>query len=78
MQDSRQRPLRPERTCGHLEVGAAGQAGRFYARCALGTAADRARWAAAQGGPQPATPEEPEDISADVSGAPQRRTRAPR
>lgn len=43
--DSRHRPLRAERTCQHLEVGNAGQAGRFYARCAVGTAADRARWA---------------------------------
>ena len=42
--DSRYRPLKPERTCQHLEVGAATAAGRFYARCAVGTAADRQRW----------------------------------
>ena len=42
--DSRHRPLRPERTCVHLEVGSS-RAGRFYARCAAGTAADRALWA---------------------------------
>jgi hypothetical protein len=43
--DSRYRPLRPERTCQHLEVGTTTVAGRFYARCAVGTAEDRARWA---------------------------------
>jgi len=43
--DSRYRPLKPERTCQHLEVGAARAAGRYYARCAVGTAADRQRWA---------------------------------
>jgi hypothetical protein len=43
--DSRYRPLKPERTCQHLEVGSAGVAGRYYARCAVGTAADRERWA---------------------------------
>jgi hypothetical protein len=42
--DSRYRPLKPERTCQHLEVGQAKAAGRYYARCAVGTAADRARW----------------------------------
>ena len=31
------------RSCVHLEVGDAPNAGRFYARCALGTAADRER-----------------------------------
>jgi hypothetical protein len=29
-------------TCVHLEVGNSEAVGRFYARCALGTAADRA------------------------------------
>ncbi len=43
--DSRYRPLQPERTCQHLEVGSAHVAGRFYARCAVGTAADRQGWA---------------------------------
>lgn len=43
--DSRYRPLKPERTCQHLEVGNAGVAGRYYARCAVGTAEDRRRWA---------------------------------
>lgn len=43
--DSRYRPLKPERTCQHLEVGAAQAAGRYYARCAVGSAADRERWA---------------------------------
>ena len=43
--DSRYRPLRPERTCQHLEVGASATAGRFYARCAVGTAEERRRWA---------------------------------
>jgi hypothetical protein len=43
--DSRYRPLKPERTCQHLEVGSAQAAGRYYARCAVGTAADRQRWA---------------------------------
>lgn len=43
--DSRYRPLKPERTCQHLEVGATQAAGRYYARCAVGTAADRQRWA---------------------------------
>jgi hypothetical protein len=43
--DSRYRPLKPERTCQHLEVGATQVAGRYYARCAVGTAADRERWA---------------------------------
>lgn len=42
--DSRYRPLQPERTCPHLEVGSTGVAGRFYARCAVGTAEDRERW----------------------------------
>jgi hypothetical protein len=42
--DSRYRPLRPERTCQHLEVGTTAVAGRFYARCAVGTAEDRLRW----------------------------------
>ena len=42
--DSRYRPLKPERTCQHLEVGAATPPGRFYARCAVGTAADRQHW----------------------------------
>jgi hypothetical protein len=43
--DSRYRPLKPERTCQHLEVGSTTVAGRYYARCAVGTAADRLRWA---------------------------------
>jgi hypothetical protein len=43
--DSRYRPLRPERTCNHLEVGTRDTLGRFYARCAVGTAEDRRRWA---------------------------------
>ena len=43
--DSRYRPLQPERTCQHLEVGASGAPGRYYGRCAVGTPADRARWA---------------------------------
>ncbi len=43
--DSRYRPLKPERTCQHLEVGNAAVAGRYYARCAVGTAEDRRRWA---------------------------------
>jgi hypothetical protein len=42
--DSRYRPLQPERTCQHLQVGSAATAGRYYARCAVGTAEDRARW----------------------------------
>jgi hypothetical protein len=43
--DSRYRPLKPERTCQHLEVGSTGVAGRYYGRCEVGTAADRERWA---------------------------------
>jgi hypothetical protein len=43
-QDSRNRPLHPGRTCQHLDVGSAGVPGRFYARCAVGTAEDRERW----------------------------------
>jgi hypothetical protein len=46
--DSRYRPLPPSRTCQHLDVGSTATSGRYYARCAVGTAADRARW----GGPQ--------------------------
>ena len=42
--DSRYRPLQPERTCQHLEVGSGATAGRYYARCAVGSAEDRARW----------------------------------
>jgi hypothetical protein len=37
--------MRPERTCSNLEVGDMPQTGRYYARCAVGTAQDRARWA---------------------------------
>lgn len=73
-QDSRQRPLRPEHTCAHLEVGSSSQAGRFYARCGLGSAAERQRWAAAHGG----GPEDARGLSADIRGTPQRRIRAPR
>jgi hypothetical protein len=44
--DSRYRPLAPERTCQHLEVGTRTTApGRFYGRCAVGTAEDRKGWA---------------------------------
>ncbi|HEV7680097.1 MAG TPA: hypothetical protein VGQ42_16170 [Candidatus Dormibacteraeota bacterium] len=43
--DSRYRPLAPERTCQHLQVGNGSAAGRFYGRCAVGTAEDRRRWA---------------------------------
>jgi hypothetical protein len=43
--DSRYRPLKPERTCQHLDVGSTAVAGRYYGRCAVGTAADRQRWA---------------------------------
>ncbi|HXA29794.1 MAG TPA: hypothetical protein VN193_13730 [Candidatus Angelobacter sp.] len=42
--DSRYRPLKPERTCQHLEVGITSAAGRYYARCAVGTAEDRHHW----------------------------------
>jgi hypothetical protein len=42
--DSRYRPLKPERTCQHLEVGTTSAAGRYYARCAVGTEADRLHW----------------------------------
>lgn len=42
--DSRYRPLKPERTCQHLEVGSRSAAGRYYARCAVGTAEDRQHW----------------------------------
>ena len=42
--DSRYRPLKPERTCQHLQVGSTQVAGRYYARCAVGTAADRQHW----------------------------------
>jgi hypothetical protein len=42
--DSRYRPLKPERTCQHLEVGSTSAPGRYYARCAVGTAEDRLRW----------------------------------
>ena len=45
--DSRYRPLKPERTCAHMEVGT-GTAGRFYACCAVGTAGERIAWAAAR------------------------------
>ncbi|HZS14663.1 MAG TPA: hypothetical protein VFC09_08710 [Candidatus Dormibacteraeota bacterium] len=43
--DSRYRPLKPERTCQHLQVGSAAVPGRYYAQCAVGTADDRRRWA---------------------------------
>jgi hypothetical protein len=42
--DSHFQPLRATRTCRHLSVGSSGEA--FYARCALGDAAARARLAA--------------------------------
>jgi hypothetical protein len=43
--DSRYRPLRAERTCQHLDVGTTATAGRFYARCAVGSHEERVRWA---------------------------------
>jgi anti-anti-sigma factor len=44
------RPLGSRLTCQHLTVGADAQAkGRFYPRCALGTAAARKRWVAEVG-----------------------------
>ena len=42
--DTRHNALRPIWTCGHLEVGNVDR-GRAYARCRLGDAASRARWA---------------------------------
>lgn len=42
--DTGYKPLRPVLTCRHLAIGS-GSPGGFYARCSLGTADDRARWA---------------------------------
>jgi len=42
--DSRYRPLQPGRTCQHLDVGSTATAGRFYARCLIGSAEERTRW----------------------------------
>lgn len=42
--DTMFRPLRPIWTCAHLEIG--GEGGRPYTRCRLGTARERAAWAA--------------------------------
>ena len=45
--DSLHRSLGEKVTCGHLTAGSHAQTtGRFYARCGLGSAADRARWLA--------------------------------
>ena len=43
--DSMNRPLEPLRTCRHLVAGQVrDQEGRFYPRCALGSAEQRDRW----------------------------------
>lgn len=47
--DSNHNPLEPAITCRHLTVGTSEAPGRFYARCGLGTAADRLRWRTAMG-----------------------------
>jgi ABC-type transporter Mla MlaB component len=45
--DSQHRSLGEKVTCGHLTAGSHTQStGRYYARCGLGSAADRARWLA--------------------------------
>jgi anti-anti-sigma regulatory factor len=45
--DSMHHPLRAQLTCRHLTTGTAGAAaGRYYARCGLGTAPERMRWLA--------------------------------
>ena len=41
---------RPNWTCAHLDVGSRETVGRFYARCSLGTAADRNRRAGIDAG----------------------------
>lgn len=45
--DTNHRPLSAVRTCQHLDLGTAAP-GEFYARCRLGTAADRGRWVESQ------------------------------
>jgi hypothetical protein len=46
--DSRNQPLGVWRTCAHLTAGnEAGDRGRFYPRCALGTRAQRLQWVVA-------------------------------
>ncbi len=56
--DSRHRPLPAGNpTCVHLEVGVGATPGRFYARCGLGTPAERERWARQHGGPPAGDPE---------------------
>ncbi len=42
--DSMNRPIGKALTCSHLRVGDLGQPGHFYARCDLGTEAERLRW----------------------------------
>jgi anti-anti-sigma regulatory factor len=47
--DSNHQPLRPTITCRHLTMGNVERPGRYYPRCALGSAADRLRWRTAVG-----------------------------
>jgi hypothetical protein len=48
--DLRHQPLRTTLTCAHLTVGnGVNNGGRFYPRCALGSADERLRWLATVG-----------------------------